>query len=216
MATVTPCELDILVAKCRTLPPAQGMYLEHDYVTNLFLTVLDFQMHRRAVENAAAHYRRKLWDQVRTFEDLDRLLRRYPDDKAGNTEVAVHLWGYCLWTRVALLRKLLQYFDSNGIRTQEALARWARTSDYVLDFAGKVPGMGYAIYQWLVMRQGVETVKPDVHLRRFVSAALGREVGDRGIVESLEEVAWRLGLKAYELDWRIWEHEQGAAPAAAA
>jgi len=36
-----------------------------------------------------------------------------------------------------------------------------------------------ARYQWLVMRQGVDTVKPDVHVRRFAEAAVGRKLNDQ-------------------------------------
>jgi len=88
------------------------------------------------------------------------------------------------------------------------LTRWANTSDFERDFKGKIPGMGYAIYQWLVMRQGIETVKPDVHLRRFVESIVHHEFTDYELVGELEKVARQLGLKAYELDWRIWEYQR--------
>lgn len=35
-----------------------------------------------------------------------------------------------------------------------------------------------AVSSWLVRRQGVETVKPDVHLHRFSEAAVGRPLRD--------------------------------------
>jgi len=64
--------------------------------------------------------------------------------------------------------------------------------------------MGYAIYQWLIMRQGIATIKPDVHIRRFIESILNRpNIADKELVTTLEKVAIELGLKAYELDWRI-------------
>ena len=60
------------------------------------------------------------------------------------------------------------------------------------------------------MRQGVDTVKPDVHVRRFAEAALGRPLSDADIVEVVTLAARVLGIKAYELDWRIWEGSRGA------
>jgi hypothetical protein len=36
-----------------------------------------------------------------------------------------------------------------------------------------VKHLGLAAYKWLTMRLGVETVKPDVHVHRFVESAVG-------------------------------------------
>jgi hypothetical protein len=68
--------------------------------------------------------------------------------------------------------------------------------------------MAYTIYQWLIMRQGVETVKPDVHLMNFVKSIVHHSVTKDELVGVLEKVAKELGLKAYELDWKIWEYEK--------
>ena len=32
---------------------------------------------------------------------------------------------------------------------------------------------------------------------------------EKELVNVLEEVAKQLGLKAYELDWKIWEYQRG-------
>ncbi len=160
------------------------------------------------VSKAMSHYQENRWDEVRDFEDLKRLLSKYPDDEEGNTTIAQFLWAYRYWNRISLLRKLVSFFQSIDVASQDALRHWARTSDYKRDFKGRVPGMGYAVYKWLVMRQGVETVKPDVHVRRFVESIISRRLKDEELVALLEKVATRLGLKAYELDWRIWEHQK--------
>lgn len=69
--------------------------------------------------------------------------------------------------------------------------------------------MSYAIYQWLIMRQGIETIKPDIHVRRFVESIVQRsDFTDGELVSTLESVAKQLRLKAYELDWRIWEYQR--------
>ena len=114
------------------------------------------------------------------------------------------------WNRVSLLRKLVTYFESIGVTSQEKLAHWANTSDFEKDFSGKIPGMSFAIYQWLIMRQGIETIKPDVQVTRFVESIIHRsDIARQEIVETLEKVAKQLGLKAYELDWKIWEYQRG-------
>jgi hypothetical protein len=61
----------------------------------------------------------------------------------------------------------------------------------------------------VLMRQGVDTVKPDVHVRRFAEAAVGRPLSDADVVEVVTRAARLLGIRAYELDWRIWEASRG-------
>ena len=87
----------------------------------------------------------------------------------------------------------------------------ARTSTFKQDFEGRVKGLDPAVYQSLVMRQGVDTVKTDVHVRRSRGDARpqaqrpGRDRADD------DEGAARLGIKPVELDWRIWEASRGGA-----
>lgn len=201
-------EFQQLVTKCESLPPAKGNYLVHDYVENLLLTVLDFQMRGTTVERAIDHYRQHAQKEITSFIELKILLAKYPDTQEGNRQIAQYLWGYNHWKRVELLRKLVTYFEADGVTTQEQLKQWASKVDFERDFKGKVKGAGFAIFKWLVMRQGVETVKPDMWIHRFIRDVLGHSVSDETAVRVLERVAREMGVKAYELDWRIWEYKR--------
>jgi len=205
-------EFDLIFERCKELPPAKGNYLENDYVTNLLLTVLEYQLHSRIVEKAITFFQENRRAEIRTAGDLKELLARYPDDETGNTRLAQYLWGYKYWNRAHQLRELLAYLEFIGVTSQRALKEWAESSDFEKDFEGRIRGLGFAVYQWLVMRQGVETIKPDVHIRRFVESILHRSPTDDELVEALEKVATRLCLKAYELDWRIWEYQRDTKP----
>jgi hypothetical protein len=204
-------DLDVkrLAAAGKTLAPAASPYLEEDYVMNLLETVLDYMLQTTVVIKALEYFRANRWDEVRTLDELDAVLSRYPDDQRGNTALAVYLWGYKLWTRAQQLRGLASYLRSIGVLDQETLRAWARQSEFRRDFEGRVKGLGPAVYQWLVMRQGVDTVKPDVHVRRFTEAAVGRPLSDADLIEVVTRAARDLGIKAYELDWRIWEASRG-------
>ena len=219
---VSEREFESLVERCTGLPPSRD-YSEDDYVTNLMLTVLDFQMQGRAVENAIASYRSRRLGEIRTHADLVRTIEEYANDNEGNRVLAQHLWGNDHWTRAALLRELVSFFGEIGVTTQEALRDWASASNFEADFRGRVrvtlqsdgkrpwvSSLGYAVYNWLVIRQKVETIKPDIHVHRFVQETIGRPLGDREVVDVLKRVADEIGLKAYELDWRIWETQRGA------
>lgn len=203
-------DLQAVIAASQLVPRTDSSYLVDDFVSNLLLTVLDFQMHTTAVQRAFKYYEDHLFDQVRTLDDLQALMDEYPDDKEGNTALAQKLWGYSMWTRASMLRGLADYFDRIGVRDQDALRDWAAQADFKRDFEGRVKGLGPAVFQWLIMRQGVETVKPDVHLRRFAERAVGRPLSDQEVIDLVVQAAGALGMKAHELDWGIWEYERSA------
>jgi hypothetical protein len=74
-----------------------------------------------------------------------------------------------------------------------------------------VPGLAYVVFQWLKMRQGVQTIKPDVHIRDFVLSVAGVWLEDEQLVEVLLNVAEELQVPPADLDWRIWEtHRKGS------
>jgi hypothetical protein len=149
---VTGAEADQLVEACRPLPVRPWEYEEHDYMTNVLLTVLDLQMKNVTVERSIRHYRDHRWKEIRTLEDLEGLLGRFPDDKQGNRQVARYLWGNDHWTRAGWLRGLAVFLAVENLRTQDELRAWAGRSDYKEDFAGRVRYLGPAAYHWLVMR----------------------------------------------------------------
>jgi len=63
-----------------------------------------------------------------------------------------------------------------------------------------------------VRRQGVDTVKAgNVHVRWFAEAAVGRKLNDLDVIELTTNAARSIGIKAFELDWRIWEASRGRA-----
>ena len=134
---------------------------------------------------------------------------RFPDDQAGNTELAQYLWGNNHWTRAGMLRNLTEYFESIGVVDQASLVHWAKGADFRRDFEGRVKGLGFAVYQWMLMRCEVDTVKPDTHTRGFAEGCLGRSLSDDEVVEVISRTAQRLGMTARGLDVAIWEHQSG-------
>ena len=208
---ITAEDIDRVVEAARDIPPAEGSYIEDDYVLNLMETVLDYQMDTKAVVQAPEHYKQHHWKELRTREDLRALFVQYPEDKEGNTALAQYLWGYNMWTRAQQLRDLMVFFRRAAVVDQPSLKAWAERSDFRRDFEGKVKGLGIAVYHWLVMRQGVDTVKPDVHVRRLAEGAVGRPLSDQDVIEAVTKAAHQLGKKAFELDWAIWEASRGGA-----
>ena len=203
-------DIERMVEACRQLPEPVGDYLVEDYLTNLMATVVDFQLQSTVVERALQHFTTRVRPSLSGLDDLTDLLERWPADRAGNTSLARHLWGYDLWTRAQMLRGLVGYFASIGVTNQQALKRWAATASFEGDFKARVHGLGPAVFQWLVMRQGVDTVKPDVHVHRFTARVVGRPLSDADVVTVIETAARRLGRGAHRLDWAIWEAGRAA------
>ena len=200
-------ELAKLASRCRAVPLTENEYVATDFVVALLETVMDYQNATTAVQRAGTHFADNRWDEIRTLDDLERVLARFSADRGGNDELAQYLWGYHHWRRAQELRGLVAYFRERSVTDLAALKAWAVAST-TEDFVGHIKGLGTAVYHGLVMRLGVETVKPDVHILRFVSDAIGRPVNELEAVEALEQVAQRLDLSPRTLDWSIWEYQR--------
>jgi hypothetical protein len=173
-----------LLEKCRDLPPTD-LFIIKDYVTNLLITVLDLRLETTTVERALQYYRANCASQVGTFAELKLLLESGIPDR----DIARRLCGYGYGNRIATLRGFVQFLESIGVTSQSALEAWARAADFERDFKGRVSGLAYAAFKWLVMRLGVDTIKPDVHVLNFVATTLGFRLNDAEAVSILERVA---------------------------
>ena len=99
VGALTDVEYATLVGACQALPPPQGEYHITDFVENLLLTVVDFQMNTKAVVKALQHFKDQAKNAAADLAGLNAIMAEYPDDKAGNTALAQRLWGYNLWPR---------------------------------------------------------------------------------------------------------------------
>ena len=203
-------ELDALEHAASSIPLGSFEFVADDYVLALFDTVLDYQNQAAAIQKAEEHYREQHDREIRTLDDLEAVLDRFPEDREGNDELAQYLWGNHHWRRAQELRGLVRYFRERNVTTLRQLRTWATKSQQE-DFVGHIKGLGPAVYRSLAMRMGVDTVKPDVHVLRFVSAAIGRTATQAEAVEGLTEAAARLGLPARDLDWSVLGYQKSLA-----
>ena len=137
-------DIDRLAAAARMLPLNASTYLEEDFVTNLLETVLDYMLQTEVVVKALERFRGNRWNDIRTLDDLERVMARFPEDQAGNMALAQYLWGYNFWTRAQQLRDLARYFRSIGVIDQQRLKQWA-LGTFKKDFEGRVKGLGPAV-----------------------------------------------------------------------
>ena len=210
--SMTEEELEKLKKECLKLPIGEeDSFRSNDYVLTLLLTSLNFQMKVEAVDSAIDFYTENRRRELRTHKALAELMATFPNTKSGNLRLANYLWNNNHWTRAKFLRELLAYFEGMNVRNMRALTRWGRDTAFE-EIKGRIKteehSIGYAIFKWLQIRLGVDTVKPDVHVKNFVKECLGREPRDEDTVEAIERVAQRMGVRASRLDWAIWRYQR--------
>jgi hypothetical protein len=201
------------VERLQTCAESLPMDRRHDvydhYVENLFLAVLDVMMKVVTVNKSLAYYRANRRGEVHNLQTLTTAMDLFPDDKEGNTKLAQYLWGNNHWTRASNLRRLAEYFESIRVTDQPTLIAWAKSADFKRDLEGRVKGLGFAVYQWTLMRCEVDTVKPDTHTRGYAEACPGRPLSDPDVVDVIVGAAVKLGIPARSLDAAIWEYGSG-------
>jgi dGTP triphosphohydrolase len=206
---LTKREIQKLRTQCNKLDDGPD-YRINDYVTNLLNTVLDFKMNVGTVSSAMDHYEEN--HGYRTHKKLKEIIEEFPNTKRGNLRLANSLWDNNHWSRAKFLRKLINEFESRGIKGQQSLKKWIAEAVFESDVKGqfktKEHSIGIALFQWLRLRIGVDTVKPDVHIVNFVSEAIGRNVSQEEALDSLLEVAKQTNRKAALLDAAIWHHQK--------
>jgi hypothetical protein len=110
------------------------------------------------------------------------------------------------------LLEIQRRFDGDSeAQRLKAWARWCRPGDYL---TLEIRGFGLAGFQYLRMLFGADTVKPDVHIIRYVEKTLDQKVSDIRSVYLVERAGELLGLPTRNLDVAIWTRgaDQTATP----
>lgn len=104
----------------------------------------------------------------------------------------------------------------NGEHDLDRLQQWAQDANpttYSEDPFGRITGVGLRTFQYLRMIAGIDTVKPDIQVRRFIEA-LAEETDshqidastDRAVLETCQWIADETGYRMIELDQIAWWH----------
>jgi hypothetical protein len=113
--------------------------------------------------------------------------------------------------RAQVLSDVVHFLLRMGVGTPgasdlERLKQWALLA-HPADYRSLgIRGFGIAGFQYLRMLFGASTTKPDVHIRRYVAAAVGRPVSDVQALTLMEDAAARAGVPLRDADTTIWEH----------
>ena len=201
-----------LVIHCAELPFIQTDHWEADYIVDVMQTVLDFQMQVGTVETSLNYFRTSVQKQhqIYTHEQLLALLSRYPDTKAGNLAASQLLWNNKHWVRLELLRRFLPFLAEKKLTDQPSLTAWAKQADFERDFKGQVKGLGIAVFHWLLIRSGADSIKPDVWVINFAKRVIGKRLSEKVLIQTFKAVAPLVGETLETIDVTIWYFEKMA------
>lgn len=202
-------EYKMLRRACKRLKDGPDYRMNH-YALILINTVLDFQNRVEVVGRAEKYYMKNIG--YESHRDVKRKVERFPDTKKGNKKLAKRLWSTKMWTRAEFLRILIREFENRGIKDRKSLKRWLRKADFERDVQGQFRtehhSIGPAIFHWLCLRCGIDTVKPDTHILKFVSVCIGRRSNAKEAVEALTCIAREQRRKVRLLDSAIWHFQR--------
>jgi hypothetical protein len=145
------------------------------------------------------------YPQIKTLKQLRSLIQE------KGYEGFNRVWQYNHLDRVKMLDDLAKKFISYAEEIHEsddlaAMKNWAnKVSPKDYDKFG-VHGIGLATFQYLRMLSGVSTVKPDVHIKKAVGYALGRQVSDMEAIWLVEQASKEMGLPATTVDHNLWQY----------
>lgn len=141
------------------------------------------------------------YPEITTLKELHEILTQ--EEGFGN------YWNYNHKSREDTLKELVLKFleieqDYPANSEMEALRQWSQSVN-VLDYKKfGVHGIGIATFQYLRLLLGASTVKPDVHIKRAVTEALNRKVGDIEMIFLFEKACEYIHVPTKIMDHSLW------------
>ena len=212
-------EYNNLYQACCGLEDGPDYRLSH-YARNLINTVLDSLIYVEVAGKAERFYMKKIGYESHRY--LKEEVEKFPNTRRGNTDLALHLWNTNHWTRAEFLRMLIRELENRGVKGQKSLERWVREADFDRDVKKQFcikyrndndnrtgyHSIGLTTFHGLCLRCGIDTVKPDIHILKFVSTCIGRRSNLKEAAKYLTRIAEEQGREARLLDSAIWHFQR--------
>ena len=141
-----------------------------------------------------------------TVKELVYLMSSFPTPHAFMRQVL----NYNYEERANTLQSVVDFVynivkETPDVPEDEVLKQWAINAKPYEYQDLNIKGFGIAGFQYLRMLFGADTTKPDVHIIRFVSKILDRNVSAIEALRLLEASSAHLGLSVRDVDTYIWE-----------
>ncbi len=200
-------DLDNLIAFLKDIPSDLSKNNEMGGYTSLVLVCIDavLSINRQYYKFVVPRVKKfqEEYSQITTLEKLNDIII-----KEGNDGFSDY-WNYKHESRFNTLSLLVNKFvdiakDMEDLDELSALKQWGRTVN-AYDFKSfNVSGIGLATFQYLRMLLGANTVKPDIHIKRAVSTAIGKKVNDMETIVLFEKACKSLNVLATSIDHNLW------------
>ncbi|MGH8529754.1 MAG: hypothetical protein ACRETN_07915 [Nevskiales bacterium] len=223
---VTQQQLDQLYSECQKLPKSSVIEEEaHVFGSPLLIamsTVLSLNRKwyshalpaRKRFENGEYSYLSK-----KTMSQFVKLAEEVVADTGDWKLLSNALWKNREWQKAHQLTQFAEYLSNwcNKFYPDEtetnAFKKWAAAVPKE-QFIGKIKGLGPRAYEQLLWYiEGINSIKLDRHVAKFLRASLGPSVSESDGIAALKAVAGQMGVSATSLDARIWDYMQAQANA---
>lgn len=146
-------------------------------------------------------YFQENYSHIRTLKSLRSLIH---DEEVKFEKVWLYRHPARLETLKSLVDKFLEIIGEDN--DLDALKKWAEDATYE-DYANfRVKGIGIATFQYLRILLGADTIKPDVHIKRFVEELSGtKKMNDRNIIKIFDEIKKEIPISLRMFDKHIWD-----------
>lgn len=211
MTQISESDIAALAAKIEREIVPQGVVAEAsaDYGYNTTVAVIDCVLSLNRRYDAFVVPRLKTFrnrhPEIRKIGELAELMDSYPTP----LDFSIEELDYNDENRARILREVVQFVctivqKSPTLPEEEVLKDWAlQAKPHECETLG-IRGFKIAGFQYLRIRFGADTTKPDVHIIRFIADALNRRVSPYEALALLEAASKRLGHSVREVDSAIW------------
>ena len=143
---------------------------------------------------------------INTVSELANLLDSYPSPHAFMQQELNFNYEDRANTLQSVVNFVCKIVDETpNVPEEVTLKEWAINVN-PQEYQGlNIKGFGIASFQYLRMLFGADTTKPDVHIIRFVSNLIDRNVSAFEALDILEASSSQLGLSVRDVDTYIWD-----------
>jgi len=147
------------------------------------------------------------------FSEIDRLSKLIQLIENLGEKKFCDIWNYAHFDRVRILyqvctslEKVCKESSEHNLNSNEILLlkKWVADMDLKNNELIEIKGIGIASVQYLRILLGIDTVKPDIHIKKSIKNIYGINLSDTATIKFIEKVSIEMELKTRMIDAFVW------------
>ena len=198
----------------RTIAELAKGAIQEPWVNNHVEAIVNTVLAMRQRWNETAESRfiefQKIYSEIKTLYDLENLINSLSETEFCKKVLRINIKQNDYWRYNMLkdmVKAFIKYQKEKGFASdQEAMIDWANKCDLSKlkdDIIGRLNKVEIATVQNLRICLGIDTVKPDVHIKNVL-----KKIGLGSEVEICELISELTGYKLLELDQIFWRWDK--------